>query len=79
MKEKNKRKTSEKDITEILTNDYKFSRWAALHEAVNLIFDHSKERNQNFVNIDLKPLAIQKFVEIKSDEILEQMEREQKK
>lgn len=62
-------------IQKTLENDYKLARWAALYEGVNLIAEHSLERNSHFDDLDLKPLAIQKFVDYKSDEIMQDIDR----
>jgi hypothetical protein len=66
-------------INSIINNDYRLSRWASLAEAVNLIYEHSLDRNKKFNELDLKPLAIQKYVENKSDEILQRINREKEK
>lgn len=65
-------------IEDVLKDSYQFSRWIALYEAVNIIFEHSQERNKNFADVELKPLAIQKFVDIKADEVLQQIYANQK-
>ena len=78
MAKKRKRKTFELPadwVQKTLNNDYRLARWAALFEGVNLIGDHCVERNKQFGDVDLKPLAIQKFIDYKSDEIMEEIGR----
>jgi hypothetical protein len=62
-------------IEKTLGNDYMLARWAALFEGVNLIAEHSTDRNKHFDDLDLKPLAIQKFIDYKSDEIMQEIAR----
>lgn len=62
-------------IEKTLSNDYMLARWVALYEGVNLIAEHSLERNKHFDDLDLKPLAIQKFIDYKSDEIMQDIGR----
>lgn len=79
MRQKNKTKKQKKaevqvdmpllDIDVIVNDKYMLSRWAGLFEAVNVIYEHSLDRKKDFADLDLKPLAIQKYVDIKSDEI----------
>jgi hypothetical protein len=66
-------------VEAIFANDYRFSRWAALFEGINLIYEHSLDRNEKFNDLDLKPLAIQKYVENKADEILQKMHLDQER
>lgn len=66
-------------IDEVVTNDYMLSRWAGLFEAVNVIYEHSLDRKKDFAELDLKPLAIQKYVDFKSDEILQRITAEKEK
>ncbi|MEO5581480.1 MAG: hypothetical protein ABIR66_02215 [Saprospiraceae bacterium] len=67
------------EINTIVNNDYMLSRWAGLFEAVNVIYEHSLDRKQDFAELDLKPLAIQKYVDIKSDEIHRRLTEEKQK
>ena len=55
------------------------SRWGALFDAINTIYEHSLDRNADFADLDLKPLAIQKYVDYKADEILQKMHVEREK
>lgn len=54
-----KRKTWENIHNESLT----WAKWMALYEAVNLISDKAEERGVPFSQIELKPLAIHKYME----------------
>lgn len=65
-------------VQKTLENDYMLARWAALYEGVNLIAEHSIERNRMFDDVDLKPLAIQKFIDYKSDEIMQDICRDKR-
>jgi len=58
MKE-NKSKTLNKTYQEAS----ELSRWIALYEAVNMIADKAEEKNIPFDKIDIKPLAIYKYME----------------
>lgn len=53
------------------------SRWICLYEAVNLIADKAKEKNISFDDVEIKPLAIYKYMESMEDitlkKVLEQI------
>lgn len=66
------------EINDIVNNKYMLSRWGALYEAVNIIYEHSLDRQKDFASLDLKPLAIQKYVDNKADEILQRMSSKEK-
>lgn len=88
-KNKTKRKTREQPKTQkqrkvknpvnwvddVMSNNYKLARWAALFEAIDVIQSHSVERNRKFNDLDLRPLAIQKYVDTKADDILQEIQR----
>jgi hypothetical protein len=72
------RKVKEPDknwVNDVMTNNYKLARWAALFEAIDVIHGHSLARNKKFNDLDLKPLAIQKYVDTKADDILQEIQR----
>lgn len=48
------------------------ARWICLYEAVNMIADKAEEKNLSFKDIDIKPLAIYKYMESMEDIILKQ-------
>jgi len=54
-----KNKTWESIHNESLT----WAKWMALYEAVNLISDKAEERGLPFSKVELKPLAIHKYME----------------
>jgi hypothetical protein len=41
-----------------------WSKWMALYEAVNLISDKAQEKGIPFEHVELKPLAIHKYMEM---------------
>jgi len=57
---------------------YEFCRWSALLEAIDLIDDQCDKQNISFNETDLKPLAIQKFIDNTSEEIQRRVENELK-
>lgn len=61
-------------------NTYKeastLSRWIALYEAVNAIADKAEEKNIPFEKIELKPLAIHKYMDATENTILKKVLRQ---
>jgi hypothetical protein len=55
---------------------YEFCRWSALLEAIDLIDEQCKSNNKSFDDIDLKPLAIQKYVDTGAEDIQRKLEAE---
>lgn len=49
------------------------SRWICLYEAVNLIADKAKEKNISFDDVEIKPLAIYKYMEAMEDIFLKKV------
>jgi hypothetical protein len=60
-------------------SDYQYARWAALYQAVNLIADIADERNENFEELKLDQIAICKYVDEYSDDILYSLIQENEK
>lgn len=52
------------------------SRWIALYEAVNMIADKAEEKNIPFEKVEIKPLAIYKYMESTEDITLKKILRE---
>jgi hypothetical protein len=52
------------------------SRWIALYEAVNMIADKAEEKNIPFEKVDIKPLAIYKYMESTEDITLKKILKE---
>ena len=52
------------------------SRWIALYEAVNTIADKAEEKNISFDKIDLKPIAIHKYMDATENVILKKVLRQ---
>jgi hypothetical protein len=46
------------------------SRWIALYEAVNTIADKAEEKNISFDEVELKPIAIHKYMDSTENNIL---------
>jgi hypothetical protein len=61
----------------IYSDASKLSRWICLYEAVNMIGDKAQEKNIPFEKVEIKPLAIYKYMESTEDimlkKILEQL------
>ena len=73
IKRKNKKAQDTRWIDDVLDDDYKLARWAALIDAIDLINGHGVDRNKKFEDIDLKPLAITKYIDFKADTIYEEI------
>jgi hypothetical protein len=54
-------------------NASEFSRWVCLYEAVNMIADKAEEKKIPFNKVEIKPLAIYKYMESTEDIILKQV------
>jgi hypothetical protein len=52
------------------------SRWIALYEAVNMIADKAREKNIPFEKVEIKPLAIYKYMESTEDITLKRILKE---
>lgn len=52
------------------------SRWIALYEAVNTIADKAEEKNIPFDRVELKPLAIHKYMDATENTILKKVLRQ---
>jgi hypothetical protein len=50
-----------------------WSKWMALYEAVNLISDKAQEKGIPFECVELKPLAIHKYMEMTENLFLRQI------
>jgi hypothetical protein len=61
-------------------NTYKeastLARWISLYEAVNTIADKAEEKNISFDNVELKPLAIHKYMDATENTILKKVLRQ---
>jgi hypothetical protein len=54
-------------------DNFQLARWAALVEGVNLIADMAGEKMKQFNNLELKPLALMKYIESTCDQICRKM------
>lgn len=63
---KNNKKTLE-NWDKIYKETSELARWICLYEAVNMIADKAEEKNLSFDEIDIKPLAIYKYMESMED------------
>jgi hypothetical protein len=52
------------------------SRWIALYEAVNTIADKAEEKNIPFDKVELKPIAIHKYMDATENNILKKVLRQ---
>lgn len=52
------------------------SRWISLYEAVNTIADKAEEKKLSFDEIELKPLAIHKYMDATENTILKKVLRQ---
>lgn len=52
------------------------ARWIALFEAVNMVADKAEEKNIPFNKVDIKPLAIYKYMESTENIILNKILKE---
>ena len=66
---KNNKKTLQ-NWDKIYSEASELARWICLYEAVNMIADKAEEKNLLFDNVDIKPLAIYKYMESMEDIIL---------
>lgn len=48
-------------------SDFELARWFAMMDAVNMIADKSEERKMKFEDVDLKPSAIEHYIEATCD------------
>lgn len=64
----NKKKLENWD--EIYKETAELARWICLYEAVNMIADKAEEKNLPFDKLDIKPLAIYKYMESMEDIII---------
>jgi hypothetical protein len=65
-------KNSLKNWDKVYSEASELSRWICLYEAVNMIADKAEEKKLSFNDIDIKPLAIYKYMESMEDIILKQ-------
>lgn len=54
-------------------NNFQISRWAALMEGVNIIMDMAEANNTNPDDIELKPIALKKYIDSTCDIICRKM------
>lgn len=82
MKKRKKIKPKDKNYSlewwdKIYNDAARLSRWICLYEAVNMIADKAQEKNISFEKVEIKPLAIYKYMESMEDitlkKILEQI------
>lgn len=52
------------------------ARWISLYEAVNTIADKAEEKNISFDKVELKPLAIHKYMDATENNILKKVLRQ---
>jgi hypothetical protein len=52
------------------------ARWISLYEAVNTIADKAEEKNISFDDVELKPLAIHKYMDATENTILKKVLRQ---
>lgn len=57
-------------------NNFQLSRWAALVEGINIISEKADDKRQKFERVNLKPLALKKYVDGVCDNICRVMNRE---
>jgi len=72
---KKTKQTYEKLNVDVM-NNYQLSRWLALTEAVNIIAEMADDKRADFENINLKPIAIEKYVDNMSDIINRRLNEE---
>jgi hypothetical protein len=49
------------------------AKWIALYEAINIIADKAEERGKPFKRVELKPLAIKKYISSTENIILKKL------
>jgi hypothetical protein len=69
----NTKQTKVSDVNVDTLSLYELCRWSALEEAVNIIGDKCEDRNIDFDSVELKPLEIQKYIDIATDKIYEKV------
>jgi len=60
-------KKSLKNWDKIYNEAAELARWICVYEAVNMIADKAEEKKLSFDKIDIKPLAIYKYMESMED------------
>jgi hypothetical protein len=65
-------KNSLKNWDKAYSEASELARWICIYEAVNMIADKAEEKKLSFKDIDIKPLAIYKYMESMEDIILKQ-------
>lgn len=59
-------------------NNYETARWWALYTGVNLIADTAEERGMDFDSLNINRTALEKYVDELADDILVQIENNEK-
>ena len=57
-------------------DNFRLARWAALVEGVNLVAEMADEKKKRFDNVELKPLALMKYIESTCDQICRKMNQD---
>lgn len=55
---------------------FEIARWQALMDAIDLVSEHCPQRNVEFNKIDIKPKAIEKYIESTCDIYCRNIERQ---
>lgn len=59
-------------------DNFRLARWAALVEGVNIVAEMAEEKKKKFDNVELKPLALMKYIESTCDQICRKMDENDK-
>lgn len=59
--------------------DFEMSRWFALVDAVNMVADMAEQRNVDFSKLDIKPSAIEHYIEATCDIYCKKLQEENNK